>query len=183
MPALGENLFEALETGLSDFRAAVNGEPGRKVRDLATVQGPLADSIRGALGGIYQAFVGLERLMALVESQLVQTDAGLAAVEVFAAGLKSLASGEGLVELADYMGLPREPFQGLALAFSHAGAAADTIIEFADLLPSPEAAAAIGYELERLLGTPEEPGQYRTLLTEVQVKLPELPPPVIQEAA
>ena len=49
MSPLGESLFEALETGLRDFRATVNGEAGRKIRALGTVQGPLADAIRASL--------------------------------------------------------------------------------------------------------------------------------------
>lgn len=183
MPGLGQNLFEALETGLGDFRSAAQGEPGRKLRALGEARGPLAHGVRTSLAGIYQALVGLERLMVLVESQLVQADAGLAAVEVFAAGLKSLASGEGFADLADFMGLPKAPFEELTLVLGQAGTAADRVLEFADLLPSPEGVAAIRYELERLLGTSRKPGVYLMLLVEIQVPLPKLPPPPDREAA
>ena len=176
---VGDNLFEAIRVSLVDFRKAVEGDAGNKLKQMGGVEGPIANLIRMVLQQFYQATYGFYKLMNFVEAQLIQGDGCIACLEVFSGSIDPLSDPAVLEETSEALGLPKEPFTLMSQIIGGANDLLKKGLEMTEVLPSPEAARDIRRELERLLGVPEESieGTYVKLLEALNVSLPQLPAP------
>lgn len=151
MSPVGGNLFPALAAGLADFRAQVEGEPGRKVRALGSSEGTLPDLVRRVLGAVADALAWLGGALGGVGDVLRVADALRALLEVaseLVGGLVTLS----FADAPENFGLDPEPFRKVEDALRAGHEAVEVGERARGLLPSPEDLAAVRSELEKLLG-------------------------------
>ncbi len=150
--AAGQNLFEALRDGLADFRAKVEGEPGRKVAALGGASGTVPDVARASLGAVADGLTWLAGALGRAEDALKVLDAATALVEVAADALEAAAEGVVFGELPERLGLDAAPFRAVEAGAASVPGALDKGRHVLGLVPTPELVAGVRMELEKLLG-------------------------------
>jgi hypothetical protein len=152
MSPVGENIFVALKVGLADFRAQVEGAPGRKVRALGTASGTIPDLARKVLSAVADALAWLAGALKDAVDVLRVADALKALLEVATDLVGALATGLDFGQMPQKFGLDPRPFQAITDAANTGHSAMQTGVRIAGLVPAPEDLAGARQELELLLG-------------------------------
>ena len=181
MSPVGENLFVALTAGLADFRAQVEGEPGRKIRALGASEGTIPDLVRHVLTAVADALAWLAGALGEVVNVLRVADALRALLEVatdLVGGLASLSFGD----LPEKFGIDPAPFRAVEDAVDSVHSAMEVGERAMGLIPTPEDLAGVRSELKLLLGKRADPaltdsGALGALLTAVEKRPSSTPAP------
>ncbi len=157
MSPVGENLFAALKVGLADFRAQVEGEPGRRVRALGTSSGTIPELARRVLSAVADALAWLAQALEDAVDVLRVADALKALIEVATDLVGALATTLDFGDMPQQFGLEPRPFQAVTEAARAGHTAMAHGVRLAGLVPSPEDLAGARQELDLLLGRRANP--------------------------
>lgn len=142
MSEQGGNPFTSLASGLAEFAARLEADPGDKVAALDGESGFLPDAIRSLFAGLKSGLEEIDGLAGSLETLLVQIDAAVAAAEVMLA-IASGATELGFGDMAEAFGISREPIDKVNAALSLGVSKVDLALQITQLLPTADEVRAI----------------------------------------
>ena len=156
MSGQGDGLLEALRASLVEFRMAVEGEDGKKVRAMGDADGFVPEMIRNVLDTVKNTMVGLHEGFATAEHHVRAIDAAMATIEVGMQGLEGLAAGFSFGRPPDDLKDLTAPLQRIGDAMNRGSKAlerAQRVIPHVKL--RPEQMSSVIDELTSLVGRSE----------------------------
>lgn len=146
-------LFAVLGTSLTEFRAAVEGEDGRKVESMGADNGILPEIVRGTIEGIAEILRWLHRITEDIEDLVIAGDGAVALFEVGADTVIALGDGLDIGPIAENAGISTSAIDNINSSIQ----AVQNAIEIAkkivgSILPPVEDITKIRSELVLLLG-------------------------------
>lgn len=164
-------LFAQVGQSLIEFRAAVEGEPGLKVRSMGADQGVLPDIVRATIEGLADVLIWLHRMSEDIEDWVISGDAAVALLEVGSTTMTALKDGIQLGPLASDASIPGDAIAGINTLLQSAADVIEIAQKLASsVLPPVEDILLIHDQLTELLGerhaSPTEPAGSLTLLME-----------------
>lgn len=170
-----QGLFSTLGISLSDFRAAVEGEPGTELKSMGADQGVLPDIVRATIQGLADVLVWLHRMSEDIEDRVISGDAAVALFEVGGNTLDSLGEEIQLGPLATNAAVPADALAGVNTLLQSATAVIDIAQKLArSIIPTVEDILVIQNQLTSLLGErhaapTEPPGSLTQLMNQIGI--------------